>query len=215
MSFAQRIEEYRRFMNIDEKQGMAAILGVDKGTYGNYLSEKRTPYASALAEMSNRLGVSVDWLLGQPHASMWSPRIHSVRPKLKALAKSNCGPPLDLLERCTLMLREIEACFPELAEQPWFMPGLVYLSASAYREIMDDPDTEMIGGQVITRLSLFTGIPELWFARGDAKYLDGIAGSDDWEPFLSILVERGISPQEALMSVTAFERHVQSKRALG
>lgn len=208
----QRLEVYREFMKLPDQQDLAAILHVDPSTYSGYLKGKRRP--RSLLAVAKMLGVSLDWLVGWSAEPMWEPRVRSLRGPLRDLARTNSGPHLDLLERCTLIIREIQKCMPDLDEKPWFLPGLLFLSESAFKELMENPETEMVGDQVFHRLALFTAIPEAWFMHGEARLLQH-TDLGEYASFISEVANRGITPHEATAALGALQRHVEAKRSLG
>lgn len=211
----ERLEAYRTFMimTFPEQKDLAEVLGVKPSTYTGYIKGKRKP--RSLLEMARTLGVSLDWLVGWADEPMWEPRVRLIRQSLRELARANSGPRLDYLERCTLILKEIQRKFPDLIkEKQWFLPGMLSLSQEAFQDMMNDPNADMVGEHVFYRLALYTAIPEDWFKHGNAACVESNE-LGEYAPFVSALASKGVSPMAAMQSLTALERHVKSKRTPG
>lgn len=214
MSFARRIESYRKFMNIAEKRDMAAILGIEPGSYSGYTSGKRTPHLNDLVPLARTLGVSIDWLAGMSEQPMWGPDVQNLRPHFWQVARAADPRQLDIRDRCLLIIEEIRKRLPDLANQKWFLPGLLFLSENAFQELMNDPQTDHLGPQVATRLAMFTGLPEMWFMMGTAPEAE-CRGFEEYIPLIAALIDNRVSPQEGLEMIGTIRRLAETKRALG
>lgn len=217
--FGDRLEYLRRYFNILEKQDLATILQIHPATYSGYLKppgekNSRTPNYQDLLRIRRITGTSLDWLSGESEEPMWGPEVRSHRFRFRALAVANCGPQLDSIDRCRLVIADIRTALPALAEQNWYMPGLLYLTPEAYNTLVTVPDTDILGPQVMHRLSSFTGIPERWFRIGHASTLEAPADYGEYEPFVAYMVDSRIAPAEAMSSADSFRRLVETKRAL-
>ncbi len=61
--FKERLRNTRESLNISQTQ-MANMLGIAVTTYRNYENTSREPNYDILVNISNTLGVSIDYLLG-------------------------------------------------------------------------------------------------------------------------------------------------------
>ena len=65
--FAERLRQIQKEKGMTQA-GLAQLLGIKSGTLANYLNDRKNPQIDTVAEMANKLGVTVGWLCGDEEA---------------------------------------------------------------------------------------------------------------------------------------------------
>ncbi len=66
-SFSDRLRQVQRERNMTQAE-FAEFLGIAPGTVSSYLNDKKNPQIDTVAEMAEKLGVTVGWLCGDEEA---------------------------------------------------------------------------------------------------------------------------------------------------
>lgn len=85
--FRQRLAELRSKQSVSQEK-LADIMGITKGTIGNYESGIRMPKYEQLLKLADYFAVSVDYLLGRtenPHMSKLEVAFHGLPPEMQEL----------------------------------------------------------------------------------------------------------------------------------
>lgn len=197
-------------MGLTQKE-MSHILRVERSTYTHYEGGVTPKTLHMCRRFAETLGVTMDWLTGYSHVPKWGPTVQQFQVMLRSRGSSLQA--VSVVPRCLAVVDLMKQAPAPLCTD-WFQAGVLGLSLPAYQELLSQSQP-LLGPQSVARLSVFSGLSEMWLMLGGEPQFASTLPPAEYEPIIIQMVERGLRPEEVLDAMEQLERYIHARRTLG
>lgn len=188
---------------------LARRLEVAKSTAIEW--REKVPRADHLVAIADCFGVSVDWLVGRPHAAPWSPQVRHLCDQLRSELTATTLPSANLEQRLAHAMQTCRLLFGR--EQSDFLVASVLGVTEAEVEPLYTAGAPWSDGMLL-RFAEFTGIPVQWFLQGETRELCAVEAGE-YLPAMMTLRAMGVSVSEFMRHFPVLVHVVEHVRRIG